>query len=152
MYVGDFWSHFLPRNITLWCVFTLSGALMGDIATIGQPWLQGNAGMSWRRQTPSTKLADGRTYGSSLHICTGYTCCFNVGTPYSKFCCNLFWCLPDFGHLKSYMKPRCGLTIKEQKYFHTNIRDQRFFFQFQIMISQLFPFLFEYLVILVYTV
>ena len=39
MHVDDFWSHFLSRNITLWCVFTLSVALMRDIATIGQPWM-----------------------------------------------------------------------------------------------------------------
>ena len=37
MNVGNFWSHFLSRNITLWCVLTFPVALMGDIATIGQP-------------------------------------------------------------------------------------------------------------------
>ena len=38
MYMGDFWSHFLSRNKTLWCVLTLPVALMRDITTIGQPW------------------------------------------------------------------------------------------------------------------
>ena len=41
MYVDDFWSHFLSRNKTPWCVFTLSVALMRYIVTIGQPCWSG---------------------------------------------------------------------------------------------------------------